>query len=549
MAQKEFLFPGSDQPEDSPARGTHRQSQPARAPESTLRPPLPRIYSITQLTRLIKITLAQHLPAKVVVEGEISNFKRHGSGHLYLTLKDENAQVPAVMWRTAAARLKFQPTDGRAVVATGRVDVYERQGKYQLYLDKLEPAGFGALELAYRQLADKLRREGLFEERHKKPLPPLPGTIAIVTSDTGAAIEDIRKTLRRRFAIVRQLLYPVAVQGEAAAGEIARALGQLNRRQDEFGGIDLIILARGGGSLEDLWAFNEEIVARAIFASEIPLITGIGHESDTTIADLIADRRAATPTAAAELAVPVLDEIRQAVLQSQRRLAQALQSRCELAQQRLGALGSRGLFVRPLEMVRQPQQLLDEQNARLKHCLIDTLRRAAARLEQDAAVLGRIEPHAALAGARGRMTEQRHLLYTSVREYLQGRRHELHNCSVRLRAVSPLRRSREQQTIVAHNADRLVRAQQQLHRQHRQQLDHLAQRLENLNPRAVLHRGYSITRLKDSDRIVTAANPPGLGDLLTTELAHEITVESKVTKPAKKSPRRKNDNERKNDAR
>ena len=208
MSQGEFSFTDSYRSSVSRKRKAAPSRTAAKATESKK---IPAVYSVTQLTRLVKLTLNEHLPGKITVTGEISNFKRHSSGHLYLTLKDENAQIPAVMWRTNAERLKFKPADGLAVVATGRIDVYEPQGKYQFYIDKLEPAGIGALELAFRQLAEKLRKEGLFDETHKKPTPAFPETIAIVTSASGAAIEDITKTLNRRFPIVRKLLYPVAV--------------------------------------------------------------------------------------------------------------------------------------------------------------------------------------------------------------------------------------------------------------------------------------------------------------------------------------------------
>ena len=505
-------------------------SQGAGKAATASRKKLPATYSVTQLTRLIKITLAQHLPGRVLVAGEISNFKQHSSGHLYLTLKDAQAQLPAVMWKSAVARLKFKPADGQAVLATGHIDVYEPHGKYQFYLDKLEPAGQGALELALRQLAEKLRGEGLFDDAHKKQVPALPRTIAIVTSGTGAAIEDISKTLHRRFKIVRKLLYPVAVQGDAAAGEIAGAIGKLNQRSSEFDGIDVIILARGGGSLEDLWAFNEEVVARAVFASEIPIITGIGHEIDTSIADLVADCRAATPTAAAELAVPVLEDIRQNVLQCQQRLRHSLRNRCDIAAHALDGLASRSVFVRPRNMVQLPGHFIDEQFSVLHRCVIELLRQGAGRLEKDALVLRRIEPHAAMAKARGCLAERQQALGAALREYMQKQTHGLGSAEVRLKAASPVRRTRQEIALLSGTARRLAQGQEHLRRRQQEYLDGLGLRLASLNPRAVLHRGYSITRLKNAGEIVTADSPPAQGEIITTELSEQTTFESQVTK-------------------
>ena len=524
--------PSTDRPNSTAQKPANRPDAAAKKKASTRSSrakAAPTPYSVTQLTRLIKLTLSQHLPAKVIVQGEISNLKQPSSGHLYLTLKDENSQIPCVMWRTAAGRLKFQLADGQAVLATGRLDVFEPHGKYQLYLDKLEPTGVGALELAFRQLAEKLSKEGLFDESHKKPLPYLPRTIAIVTSGTGAAIEDITNTLGRRFPSVRKLLYPVAVQGDAAPAEIANAITQLNRRAKESGGIDLMIVGRGGGSIEDLWAFNEEIVARAIFASSIPVITGVGHEIDTTIADFVADRRAATPTAAAELAVPVLEELLEDIDQIGQRLTRAISQYSANAKQSLDTLAGRPFFARPSDIVHMPQQLLDEQTARLKHTMLDRLHRSARCLEEHAAGLRAIEPRATLAHGQAALAEHRQLLQVALQHYCQSYQHKLANVDVRLRAASPSRQTSQQRTLLTHQGDRLGRAIQQLHWHREQQLQNCLSRLENLNPRAVLQRGYSITRLQNTNRIVTADATPSPGDMLITELAGKTTVESKVT--------------------
>lgn len=240
----------------------------------------------------------------VEVSGEISNFVRARSGHLYFTLKDEGAQLKCVMWRSAAERLRFRPDDGDAVVANGRISVYEASGVYQLYADRLEPAGRGDLAQAFELLKQRLADEGLFDAEYKKPLPRFPQKIGIVTSADAAALRDILNVLRRRYPLVQVLIAPTLVQGDLAPPQIVRALQWLDGRSD----IDTIIIARGGGSMEDLWAFNDERVARAIFAAQHPIISGVGHEVDFTIADFVADMRAPTPSAAAELAVPDISE-------------------------------------------------------------------------------------------------------------------------------------------------------------------------------------------------------------------------------------------------
>lgn len=248
------------------------------------------------MNQLVSGMLDQYF-ADIWLEGEVSNVKHYPSGHIYFTLKDATSQLNAVCFRSAAQQLKFRLTDGLLVIAHGRIEVYVAAGRYQAVLDEIHPKGQGALQLAFEQLKQKLAAEGLFDKARKKPLPALPGTVALVTSPSGAAVHDILKTLRRLRAKLRVLLYPVAVQGEGAAEQIAEAIRQLNQRDD----IDVIITGRGGGSIEDLWPFNEEIVARAIAASRIPVISAVGHEVDYTIADFVADVRAATPTAAAQI--------------------------------------------------------------------------------------------------------------------------------------------------------------------------------------------------------------------------------------------------------
>ncbi|MCC7344240.1 MAG: exodeoxyribonuclease VII large subunit [Deltaproteobacteria bacterium] len=288
------------------------------------------IYSVSELTREIKALLEGEFSG-VWVTGEISNFHAHGSGHFYFTLKDKGAQISTVMFRGANRHLKFKLEDGLDVVAKGRVGVYEPRGNYQIILDYIEPKGLGALQLAFTQLRNKLAEEGLFDEARKRPLPYLPRTIGIVTSPTGAVIQDMIRILKRRNPHVNILLYPVSVQGEAAAPEIVRGIEALNRH----GEAEVMIVGRGGGSLEDLWAFNTEAVARAIAASPIPVISAVGHETDFTIADYVADLRAPTPSAAAELAAPVAAELRLSLRESQRRLLRAYRQGLEARREKL----------------------------------------------------------------------------------------------------------------------------------------------------------------------------------------------------------------------
>lgn len=257
-----------------------------------------KIYTVSEITQVIKLELEYAFPL-VWVQGEISNFHRHGSGHLYFSLKDEASQLRVVMFRTEAKQVRFELKDGLEVLCRGRINVYEPRGEYQLVVEIIEPKGKGALQLAFEQLKEKLRAEGLFDAIHKKKLPILPKKIGIVTSPRGAAIVDILRTLERRFARLHILIYPVKVQGEGAAEEIVEGINYLG----SFPDLDVIIVGRGGGSIEDLWAFNEEKVARTIFRCPIPIISAVGHEVDFTIADFVADIRASTPTAAAEMVI------------------------------------------------------------------------------------------------------------------------------------------------------------------------------------------------------------------------------------------------------
>ncbi len=313
------------------------------------------VYSVAELTREIKLLLETTIPV-VWVMGEISNLKMHSSGHLYFSLKDRDSQLPCVMWRSRNVALFFTPQDGMKVLALGKVTVYEKRGYYQFDVIKMQPAGIGELQLAFEQLKTRLQQEGLFRADLKKPLPAYPMRIGIVTSPTGAAIQDLVNILNRRFPGIEIILRPVKVQGEGAAEEIATAIDEFN----EFGKVDVLIVGRGGGSLEDLWAFNEEIVARAIFRSKIPVISAVGHEIDFSISDFVADLRAPTPSAAAELAVPDRKEVLNRVLQYRKRMVESCTNFIQYQRDRLDSLITSYRFLRTPDLVRQYQQRLDE---------------------------------------------------------------------------------------------------------------------------------------------------------------------------------------------
>ncbi len=288
------------------------------------------IFSVSELTHTIKRLLEDNIPT-VWLEGEVSNFKAHSSGHYYFTLKDEQAQISAVIWRSRVANLDFELQDGMHVQALGNVRLFERSGRYNFDILHIQPAGVGRLQMEFERLKKQLAAEGLFDTRYKKPIPRFPLRIGVVTSDTGAAIRDIINVLKRRAPHVQIILRPVQVQGEGAAQDIAQAIKEFNR----YGQVDVLIVGRGGGSLEDLWAFNEEVVARAIFDSQIPIISAVGHEIDYTIADFVADLRAPTPSAAAELAVPDFNEIKQNILTLAARLKRAVLMRIEQFRQQV----------------------------------------------------------------------------------------------------------------------------------------------------------------------------------------------------------------------
>lgn len=353
----------------------------------------PPVLTVSQLTAEIQDLLESAFPA-LWVAGEISNLSRPQSGHVYFTLKDESAQVKAVLWKTAAARLQFDLQDGLEVLCQGRLDVYPPRGTYQINVEAIHPRGMGALELALRRLREKLQAEGLFDVGRKRPLPRFPQRVGLITSPTGAAIHDILKVLHRRWQGIHVLVAPVRVQGEGAAREIAAGIELCNRVQPP---LDCLIVGRGGGSLEDLWAFNEEPVVRAIAASRVPVVSAVGHEVDVTLADLAADVRAATPSQAAELIVPAAEDLRAVVRQHHRRLLTALRNRAAAARARVDDLARRRALRQPCDIVSGRAQQLDELAARATRAARQRLVAARRTWEAKAMQLESLSPLAVLA--------------------------------------------------------------------------------------------------------------------------------------------------------
>ncbi|MEE8359630.1 MAG: exodeoxyribonuclease VII large subunit, partial [Candidatus Omnitrophota bacterium] len=313
------------------------------------------VYTVTELNRYIRVVLEETFP-KVWVEGEISNHIKHTSGHMYFSVKDEGSVLSCVFFKNLNQKLKFSVGNGQKVLCYGRVSVYDKRGQYQLYVEKMEPKGLGALQLAFEQLKERLRIEGLFDESRKREIPYLPHSIGVVTSPTGAAVRDILKVTRQRFQNVDVLIRPVRVQGKGSELEIAEAIEDFNRYKD----VDVIIVGRGGGSLEDLWAFNEECVARAIYTSKIPIISAVGHEVDFTISDFVADLRAATPSSAAERVIPRKEDLVQKIDSARLRLKNALTGLVEARESKLKHLKESYVFKQPFNAIEQLAQEIDD---------------------------------------------------------------------------------------------------------------------------------------------------------------------------------------------
>src|SRR5215469_9932586 len=426
-----------------------------------------RIYTVSDLTARIRELLVKNF-TDITVQGEISNCRAATSGHYYFTLKDERAQVKCVLFKPQQRGMKFFPEDGLKMTVRGSVGVYEPRGEYQIYVESLEPAGRGALQLAFEQLKKRLEAEGLFDSSRKRPLPLLPSRIGLVTSPSGAAVRDVVRILKRRFRNVHLTLYPVRVQGEGAAAEIVSALDYFSKRRL----VDVVLLVRGGGSFEDLWSFNEESVARAIVACTIPVISGVGHETDFTIADFVADVRASTPSAAAELVVQTRREFDKHVFDLRARLEGSLRYRLLELSRRVHALGGRRGFRRPLDLLRQQRQRADELTSRLALGLRAQLENSRKRLHV----------------ARLRVA------HFDLRARIGALRLRLHKISQELAA----------------REERLVRYK-------RESWERLLLQLQERSPLKVLERGYAIAT-DASGNVVTDAAQVRIGDALNIQL-------------------------------
>ncbi|MCH8966563.1 MAG: exodeoxyribonuclease VII large subunit [Planctomycetes bacterium] len=498
-----------------------------RAPQDKPGPRGMTPITVSELTALVKEAIESALPTMLHVVGQISNFKRHSSGHLYLTLKDRSSEVSCVMWRSDAAKLKFTPTDGLDVVATGRVEVFERVGRYQLYIRKLQPRGVGSLELAFRQLCERLAEEGLFDERHKKPLPPYPARIVVVTSPTSAALSDILRTIQRRYPCVEVLVYPTAVQGDGAAAQIAAAIRNVNAAARSIGGVDLMIVGRGGGSAEDRWAFNEEVVARAIHASRIPIISAVGHEVDVSVADLVADVRAATPTAAAELAVPVMQEVLADLVELEARLMRAIRTRADLLSARLAAVLSRSALGDPLARIYRREQSVDELSHRMHRRVVERLHTARVRLDTLEPTVQRIAPHTYLARTAVRLRDAEHRLRRVIERRRDSNERTVTACARRLEHAAPARILPPCKKNVARLFQLIV-----INQQHRlsimaERIGGQEQRLGAMSYKSVLNRGFSITRTKKGGRVIRSTDQLKDRQRVVTELV-DSEFESEV---------------------
>jgi exodeoxyribonuclease VII large subunit len=393
-----------------------------------------RVYTVSDLTARIRDLLARNF-TDVLVQGEISNCRPASSGHIYFTLKDERAQVRCVFFKQQQRGMKFRPEDGLKVTVRGSVSVYEARGEYQIYVESLEPVGRGALQMAFEQLKKKLEVEGLFDPARKKLLPLLPSRIGLITSSTGAAVRDVVRILKRRFPNVHLTLYPVRVQGEGAAEEIVQALAHFNRKRSA----DVILLVRGGGSIEDLWAFNEEKVARAIAACTIPVITGVGHETDFTIADFVTDVRASTPSAAAELVVQTRREFDKHVADLQGSLESLVRYRLLELSRRVHELAGRRGFRRPLDLLRQRRQRADELTSRLALGVKVRLETSRRRFTTAHLRIARFDFRAKIATLRRRFEKLGNELGVCIERLLRLKRERWQRLALQLQERSPLK--------------------------------------------------------------------------------------------------------------
>ena len=423
------------------------------------------LYSVTELNKVAKNALERTF-AGVMVEGEISDLIQHRSGHWYFTLKDDHAQLRSAMFRSSNQRVAFNPKNGQQVVLTGRLSIYEARGSYQFIAEKMAPAGLGKLQLAFDELKSRLALEGLFETTTKKELPTLPRQVAVITSPQGAAIRDIQSTFARRFAGIELVVIPVAVQGSGAAHQIANAIELANQLANGERTMpasaknsvrpEAIIIGRGGGSLEDLWSFNEAEVAYAVFNSELPIVSAVGHETDFTIADFVADARAATPTAAAELLSPNSHEMTQKLQAIHARLAREIHARTHQAGMRLNHLTAR--LKHPGEQVQQQAQGIDHLDMRLSSAMQQRLTLAKTALTRSQLELLHHSPHNRLAAAKTQLNQLHRRLLSSASRQLETQRARSSQLASALHLVSPLATLQRGYAIVKDEKEAVIRS-------------------------------------------------------------------------------------------
>lgn len=423
----------------------------------TFKAPQRRVWMVRDLVAGVRTQLEREY-SDIWVEGEISNFRAHDSGHLYFTLKDEAAQIRAVMFRSQARLLRFRPENGMQIVLRGRVTIFEGRGELQLSAEYLEPKGAGALQIAFEQLKAKLQAEGLFDSARKKPIPALPRSIGLVTSPTGAALQDILNILRRRHHSANILIYPAQVQGETAALEVSAGVRYFNRANN----VSVIIVARGGGSAEDLAAFNHEGLARTVATSELPVISAVGHETDFTIVDFVADLRAPTPSAAAELVIRSRQEIEEQAEALRLRLARAMRYRLLMAKQVLTQAAQHGAFARMMDGVNRRQQALDELTFSLEKAQRKVLAQHRRRWEQASAAVRHYDVRRLLAGMRRDLASVTSTLAAAVNTTLLRHRSRLERLEHQLKALSPLAILERGYALVFDASGRLVKTSAQI---------------------------------------------------------------------------------------
>lgn len=424
----------------------------------SFRPPERRVWKVRDLVAAVRSHIEREY-SDAWVEGEISNYRAPDSGHLYFTLKDGNAQIKAVMFRSSARLLRFRPADGLQVIVRGRVTVYEDRGELQISAEHIEPKGVGSLQLAFEQLKSKLEAEGLFAAERKKAIPALPSCIGIVTSAQAAALRDILNVLQRRHHSVNVLIYPAQVQGDAAAGEVAAGVRYFNQHDN----VDVIIIARGGGSAEDLAAFNNEALARTVAASEIPLISAVGHETDFTIIDFVADLRAPTPSAAAELVIRSRQEVEDHAAALQQRLARAMRYRLLMGRQALTELAQHGAFARMMELIRQRQQKLDDLTHRMELTERQLLEQLLRRWEKISAAVRHYDLRLVLSGMRKELENSTSALSSVMRNVLLQQKVRSERLQMVLESLSPVAILDRGYALVFDSEGKLLKDPSQVH--------------------------------------------------------------------------------------